>query len=53
MTCRDALDRGNAIGKQQLATEADTIGKQTQCTVLGAAAGADAIGVQFGLTAQD
>jgi len=34
-----------AIGEQQL--------KQTQCTVLGAAAGADAIGVRFGLTTQD
>ena len=57
----------NAIRKQQLATEADTIGKQqaeagaigeqqlkqTQCTVLGAAAGADTIGVLFGLTTQD
>ena len=47
----------DTIGKQQLATEADTIGEQqleqTQCTVLGAAAGADAIGVRLGLTTQD
>jgi len=56
---RGAEAEEDAIGKQQLATEADTIGKQqaetgeigeqqlkqTQCTVLGAAAGADAIGV--------
>ena len=64
---RGAAAEENAIGKQQLATEAGTIGKQqaeagaigeqqlkqTQCTVLGEAAGADAIGVRFGLTTQD
>jgi len=66
----DALEEQQlkrTIREQQLATEADTIGKQqaeagaigeqqlnqTQCTVLGAATGVDAIGVRFGVTTQD